>query len=128
MTEHIFILGAVDKKLVIPLLLSIVYLIIIIYEYFYPYDDSNVYIDYAGYSLGQISALFIPKILKIKKDNDKIGPKNSIKDYFFLILICILLCCIEIMTHYFEDDELCSLEGSEIIIVFIMTSLFMKYK
>ena len=72
--------------------------------------------------------MFIPKILKIKKDNDKIGPKNSIKDYFFLILICILLCGIEIMTHYFEDDELCSLEGSEIIIVFIITSLFMKYK
>ena len=60
MQNFFFIIGAVDKKLVIPLLLSIVYLILNIYEYFFPYNDSNMLIDYAGYSLGQISALIIP--------------------------------------------------------------------
>ena len=130
MQNFFFFFGAVDKKLVIPLLLSIVYLILNIYEYFFPYNDSNMFIDYAGYSLGQISALIIPKILKINKNDSESQKctKNNIKDYFFLILITLLLCLIDIISTYLADDDLCSLEGSEIIIVFIITSLFMNYK
>ena len=130
MSEHIFIIGAVDKKLVIPFLLSIVYILYNLYDYFYEYDDSIMFVDYAGNSFGQIVALIIPCIFKLKKDEDdrEKCTKENIKDYFFLILITFFYCAIEILSVYSVDDQLCSLEGSEIIIIFIMTSLFMKYK
>jgi hypothetical protein len=131
MSKHIFILGAVDKKLVIPLLLSIVYLILNIYEYYFPYNDSSMFIDYAGYSLGQISTIIIPKIFKIEKYNDEKGIKQNKRDYFFLILITFLLGVVDVVSLFFDDidsPKLCSLEGGEIFIIFIMTSIFMKYK
>ena len=134
MSRCIFILGTIDKKLLIPLLLSIVYLILNIYEYFYPANDSNIFIDYFGYSLGQISALIIPKIFKIKrntKKSEKKCAKGNIKDYFFLILIGTLLAVIQAITTIFMDKEsiqLCIAEGFQIIIIFFITLLFMKYK
>ena len=84
MSRCIFILGTIDKKLLIPLLLSIVYLILNIYEYFYPANDSNIFVDYFGYSLGQISALIIPKIFKIKR-NTKKSKKNAQKEILKII-------------------------------------------
>ena len=130
MSEHIFIIGAVDKKLVIPFLLSIVYILYNLYEYLFEYDDSIMFVDYAGNSFGQILVLIIPCIFKIRKDEEerKKCTKENIKDYFFLILISFFYCAVEILSIYFVDDALCYLEGSEIIIIFIMTSLFMKYK
>ena len=130
MSEHIFIIGAVDKKLVIPFLLSIVYILYNLCGYFYEYNDSTIFVDYTGNSFGQILVLIIPCIFKIRKDEEerKKCTKENIKDYFFLILISFFYCAVEILSIYFVDDALCYLEGSEIIIIFIMTSLFMKYK
>ena len=133
MSKCIFILGSIDKKLIIPLLLSLVYLILNIYEIFEETDDSNIYVNYVGYSFGQMSALIIPYIFKIKKSEtgSKKCTKENFKDYFFLILINVIFSAVEMVSIFFGDDDiprLCIIEGFEIIIIFSMTLLVMKYK
>ena len=136
MSECIFKLGLIDKKLLIPLLYSIL-MLFNDYVYLYPRDETNIYIEYAGNSFGEMMTMIIPYIFKIKtrKNNEKRCTKDNIKDYFFLLLIFTLLKAADIIILYFIEEEeekntyrLCIIEGIEIIIILGISLIFLKYK
>ena len=135
MSECIFKLGLIDKKLLIPLLYSIL-IILNEYIYFYQRDETNIYIEYAGNSFGGMMTIIIPYIFKIKtrKNNEKRCTKDNIKDYFFLLLIFTLLKAADIIIlNFIEEEEkntyrLCIIEGIEIIIILGISLIFLKYK
>ncbi len=75
----IFSLGAINKKLFFPLLLTLTQIIINVSDYlFKKYNiKSHQIMDSSGIGLGGMSSLFIPCILRYKKsDNEKICSKK----------------------------------------------------
>ena len=88
--KFIFSLGAINKKLFFPLLLSITQIIINISDYLYKKYNikSHQIMDSAGLGLGGMSNIFIPCIFKYKKpDNEKLCSKKNIKYMSIFIAI-----------------------------------------
>ena len=71
MVKCIFLLGIVDKKLLIPLLNSLNYIVTNIYFHFYPEDNVNIFIYYLGISIGEIMISILPYIFKYKNKGKK---------------------------------------------------------
>ena len=71
MVKCVFSLGIVDKKLLIPLLNSLNYIVTNIYFHFYPEDNVNIFIYYLGISIGekwyQFYHIFLNIKIKVKK-------------------------------------------------------------
>ena len=135
MVKFIFSLGIIDKKLLIPLLSSLDYMISNVYFHFYPEDDTNMFIYYIGYALGEIMISFLPFIFKYKnKDKkEKKCAKPNILDYLFLFLLDFLGIIAINISFYFSDDtyalkDICTMDGIQIIIILIVTAIFFKYK
>lgn len=73
MVNCIFKLGTVDKKIVLPFLMSINQVILNLIDFFYEknqVETSNV-LDSLSISLGSMSLMIIPYILKYKKPISK---------------------------------------------------------
>ena len=115
MVKCIFSLGIIDKKLIIPLLTTISYIIYFSYLENYPTDDVDVYFHYLGTSIGEIIVFFEPYIFrfKINRNNKngvkKICIKNNILDYFFFILFYSLrrMCVFYVIIFLIEIAILC---------------------
>ena len=136
----IFSLGAINKKLFFPLLLTLTQIIINVSDYlFKKYNiKSHQIMDSSGIGLGGMSSLFIPCILRYKKsDNEKICSKKNVK--YMSIFIGIYLVYYAIFTISFlttessnlDDPHINSLftrEAFEIILLTIITYIFLKYK
>ena len=86
MTNCIFSLGIIDKRLYIPLLNIISYIVICIYYYFCPEDDTNVFIFSLGCSVGEMLTILIPYIFKYKNEADKKKQKFSQKKFLKIFL------------------------------------------
>ena len=133
MVRCIFSLGIVDKKLLIPLLNSLNYIVINIYFHFYPEENVNIFIYYLGISIGEIMISLLPYIFKYKKKGKKEKKciKSNIIDYLFMLLIDLIGIILVNVTVYFSGDtinDLYSIEGIEIIFFFLVTAIFFKYK
>ena len=137
MVKCIFSLGIINKKLIAPLLTTISYAINALYFKYFPGDDVDQYFYNFGVSIGELIIFFIPYIFKYrnyyknKNAKKKKCTKNNIFDYFFLILLYLLKkFCVFFEENFYDSssDSLCTMEAFEIIIIFLITKFFMKYK
>ena len=64
-------LGDADRRLIVPFLNSINYIINNVYLHYYPEDDVNTFIYYIGVSIGEILVLLVPYILRYKNKKEK---------------------------------------------------------
>ena len=89
MKKFIFSLGIIDKKLIIPLITTIIYIVYMLYFNNYPPDVIEMLFYYFGVSIGEIITFYVPYIFNYKTTNNgnKKCTKNNIIDYFFLILL-----------------------------------------
>ena len=137
MSKCIFSLGIIDKKLIIPLLEIIIYMIYFIYESFDPSDKINILFFYFGNSIGEMITFYIPYIFKYennyktKNKKQKKCTKNNIIDYFFLLLFHLLKTICVIYEFHMDDENtsyICTMEALEIIMMCLATKFFLKYK
>ena len=133
MSKCIFSLGTIDKRLYIPLLNIINYIVIDIYYIFFPEDDVNVFIYYFGYSLGEMMTVFVPYIFKYKNGTKKIKnfTKENLIDYSIYLFLDLLIILTEDVLVYFTDDSIslmCTIRAYEIFIIVIISILILKYK
>ena len=138
--KFIFSLGAVNKRLCLPFFLSLAEIIINVSDYLFDKYEikSHQIMDSLGIGLGGMSCIFIPCILKYKKEeNEKICSKKNVK--YISIFIAMVLIYYGIFTYFslssskesINDPHVQSLftrEAFEIIIITIITFLFLKYK
>ena len=138
--KFIFSLGAVNKRLCLPFLLSLAEIIINVSDYLFDKYEikSHQIMDSLGIGLGGMSCLFIPCIFKHKKEeNEKICSKKNVK--YISIFIAMVLIYYGIFSYFslssskesINDPHVQSLftrEAFEIIIITIITYLFLKYK
>ena len=133
MKKFIFSLGIIDKKLIIPLITTIIYIIYMFYFNKYPADVIDMLFYYFGVSIGEIITFYVPYIFNYKTTNNenKKCTKNNIIDYFFLILFYTLKKICLLFEFNFEDENmnfLFIMEGFEITIICLTTKIFLKYK
>ena len=137
MVKCIFSLGTIDKKLIIPFLTIIVYMLYILCLNKFPLDDICIHFYYFGVSFGKSFTFFMLYIFnykgnyKIKNTENKKCTKNNIIDYFFLFLLNLLKNFSLHLDSVFNNDgtdSLCIMEAFEIIIICLITRFCMKYK
>ena len=135
MTNCIFSLGIIDKRLYIPLLNIISYIVICIYYYFCPEDDTNVFIFSLGCSVGEMLTILIPYIFKYKNEADKkktkIFTKKIFKDFSVYLILDLIIIIIENVIYQFEEEEVKVLFTTEVlnnIIIILVTIKMLKYK
>ena len=102
MAEFVISLGNINKKLLIPLIYIIIYIIIQIFYLYNEYNEVSLYIQGFGLSIGQILTYFIGNIIKYRSINEKKNKRSlikSIKDYLILFFIdCFYMISIIIFT------------------------------
>ena len=149
MTNFIFSLGLINKKLLLPLTYTILYLCINIYYIYVENNEVTLFIEYFGFAIGQISTFFVSntiKYIRINKKEKKINIKNYIKDFFILYLIDILFIVYRLLPYHFYSDinsnelkeekdlenkssmKLFIIDGIEIIFITLITYFILKYK
>ena len=133
MVKFFFSLGYVDRRLIIPLINSINYIISNVWFYFFPEDDVNLFFYYIGLSIGEMLVILVPYIFRFqnKSDQSAICTKPNIIDYFFLFLFDILILLYTVASYYFEDDNsfnICSFDSITITLICVLTAVFLKYK
>ena len=90
MTNFIISLGIINKKLFLPFILLLIYILFDFLDYLY--KDKNIFIVYIksfGYSIGMIMIFFINNIIKYKSNSNirqKRNKKEILKDYFLFFL------------------------------------------
>ena len=139
MSNCIFSLGNIDKKLIWIAFFSIDQIALNFMNKYYPSDKVHQIMDSYGICLGQVITLLIPKIFKIQDHIIKKGEictKQNIKYQGLLWLINLLLygnIAISSLVVSGSIDTphnaiLCTKEAVEIIILTLTTFLFLKYK
>ena len=133
MVNFIFSLGLIDKRLIIPFLNSVVYIIDNVYFYYYPDDDVNIFFYFLGFSVGEILVVTLPYIFKYKKKDkkEKKCTKENIIDYFLFLFLNLIGIIINIVIGFYDDntiDIICTTEAIEIIFICLATAIFFKYK
>ena len=76
MVKCVFSLGIIDKKLILPLLTTINYIIYILYSNKYPEDDVEILFYSFGVSIGEAITFFVPYLFKYE-NNDKTKDDNK---------------------------------------------------
>ena len=147
MAEFVISLGNINKKLLIPLIYIIIYIIIQIFYLYNEYNEVSLYIQGFGFSIGQILTYFIGNIIKYRSINEKKNKRSlikSIKDYLILFFIdCFYMIDNLIPYYFFEEntnvdeemnqdnqpiDELFIADSIEIIFLTLITFICLKYK
>ena len=102
----IIAIGKIEKKLLLPLIYSIIYALL---EIFWTYKDKNntatLIIESFGSSIGEILTVFVNIKFKYKlKRNVRFKP-NYFKDFFILFLFNILYLIVNVIGASFVEDE-----------------------
>ena len=88
MSESIIIFGEINKKLLLPVFLTLGKIILDIFNEYYPEEANNFVLDLYSISLGQIAIIFLPYILHIhnknNKSNNDLYKKKKFSHYFLL--------------------------------------------
>ena len=148
MSNFIFSLGIIGKKLLFPLFYMILYLGINIYYNSIENNEPNLFLDLFGFGTGQILTFFVSNAIKYRRTNlkkKKIHVKNYIKDFLILYVIDTIFLIKRLLPfHVFdtksnvsnegEDEEnkptgqLFIIDGIEIIFITLITYFILKYK
>ena len=88
-SKKIFISGELNKKILIPLFLSLGQVLINIFNEYYPEDSPNFILDLYSISIGQIAIIFLPYLYKIHLDINKIYIIEKRKKFLHYFLLCL---------------------------------------
>lgn len=77
MAEKIIMFGQLNKKFLLPFLLALAQMILILVNKYYPEEKKNLVFQQYEVSLGEMSIIFLPYILKIS--NKEIPKEKEIK-------------------------------------------------
>ena len=150
MARFIISLGIINKKLLIPSIYTLLYILVNIYYIDKDYNEVRIFIEALGMSIGEMSIYFTQNIFKYRRIATKKKKRNTVRQYvkdysilFFFILINILnkLSPFYIFTEdensettEVEDEdkgkyrELFLNDALEIIFISLVTYFFLKYK
>lgn len=144
MASFIFSLGIINKKLLLPFLVSINQILLNVINYFYSKNQLPTcdIMDAIAVSFGQMSILFIPLFLKYKRTTtlkEAICNKKNMKHQVILwVGNAILLALIGVSSLTANKNEsnlnnphvniLCTREAVEMIFLAIVTIFVLKYK
>ena len=147
MSNSIFILGKINKKLILPLIQIILHIFIHFYWGnfgYYGFNLARFYLEVFGYSIGEITTFFIRAFLfrnnskNIKKNTKNDNNSNYFKDYMIMFILeafyelsHLLSVSLEYETK--NEDEGTSLNlytnnSIEIILLSLITYYVLKYK
>ena len=89
MVKKIFLLGDINKKLLLPFLLAVSQILYNVHTTKFPEDESNQILESYSSCIGRIMILIIPYIYKvpINEDNQKIVKRKKCLHYFLLCFI-----------------------------------------
>ena len=90
MAEKIIIFGQLNKKFLLPFLLALAQMILIIVNKYYPEEKKNLVFQQYEVSLGEMSIIFLPYILKISSKEipkEKEIKKKKCLHYFILCFL-----------------------------------------
>ena len=142
MAKFIFSLGVLDKKIVLPFLLSLNQVLLNIIDYYYEKNEiikSNV-LDSLAISLGEMTLPIIPCLLKYKYkvvSKKNICNKKNIKYQAILAIADILLIALIAGSSLITDGSelsnphlsiMCTKEAIEMVVLAIISIIFLKYK
>ena len=152
MSNFLISLGNLNKKLLLPFIYIIVYIIVNFFYFYNEYNGAIMFLEHFGFSLGEMMTYFIVYAFKYQSTLEKKKKRSlikSFKDYFVLFLINIFYMIDYVLPYYIfrenesigekegegEDDkednpveELFITDGFEIIFITLATFLFLKYK
>ena len=135
MSNFIFKLGIIDKKLLLPVVYIIVYSLLFIYWDSKEYKEVAFYLKCFGYSIGLLLTIFVNIAFKYKsyKHRTKNNDKKYIKYYSILFLIYIFYCSSEIFSlHTEEKNESLKVlyinDSFELIFLTLITYFVLKYR
>ena len=152
MSNFFISLGNLNKKLFLPFIYIIVYIIVNFYYFYNEYNVAIMFLEHFGFSFGEMMTYFIAYSFKYQSTLEKKKKKSlikSFKDYFPLFLINIFFMIDNVFPYYIyrenesigekkgvgEDDkednpyeELFLTDGFEIIFITLLTFLLLKYK
>ena len=81
--------GELNKKIIVPLFLSLGQVLINIFNEYYPEDSPNFILDLYSISIGQIAIIFLPYLYKIHLDINKIYIIEKRKKFLHYFLLCL---------------------------------------
>ena len=97
MARFIISLGIINKKLLIPSIYTLLYILVNIYYIDKDYNEVRIFIEALGMSIGEMSIYFTQNIFKYRRIATKKKKRNTVRQYvkdysilFFFILINIL--------------------------------------
>ena len=135
MSNFIFSLGTINKKLLLPFIYIILYIFINILAGG-KNDIVTFYLSSFGQSIGQIMTYFIGRITKYESESSEKNEKlikHYKRDYFFLFLVCVFYIIsylfyysIEIVNQDGSYRELFINDALEIIFITIITAIFLR--
>jgi len=88
MSKKIIISDELNKKILIPLFLSLGQVIINVFNEYYPEEYPNFILDLYSISIGQIAIIFLPYLLKIPLNNNNDYKRHKKKKFFHYFLLC----------------------------------------
>ena len=144
MSKFIFSLGAINKKLIYPIIFIIAYSLIQIYYCFRTDSVVAWYLEGCGNSIGQILSFFVSNAVNYKKQTQKKLKrkiKNIFIDYIFIYLINAFFRVIGLLSYNMfeikdkENNEVSDIsaylflnDGLEIISLTLTTHFILKYR
>ena len=90
MSNFFISLGNLNKKLFLPFIYIIVYIIVNFYYFYNEYNVAIMFLEHFGFSFGEMMTYFIAYSFKYQSTLEKKKKKSlikSFKDYFALFLI-----------------------------------------
>ena len=150
MARFIISLGIINKKLLIPSIYTLLYILVNIYYIDEDYNEVRIFVEALGMSIGEMSIYFTQNIFKYRRIATKKKKRNTVRQYvkdysilFFFILINILnkLSPFYIFTED-ENSETTEVEDKdkgkyrelfmndalEIVFMTLVTYFLLKYK
>ena len=147
MAEKIIIFGQLNKKFLLPFLLALAQMILIIVNKYYPEEKKNLVFQQYEISLGEMSIIFLPYILKISSKEipkEKEIKKKKCLHYFILCFLFFFDMLVKIdadtadyvlkdIDYSYSDSNLFLINGFtllsiEMVVMICISKLLLKYK
>ena len=150
MARFIISLGIINKKLLIPSIYTLLYILVNIYYIDEDYNEVRIFVEALGMSIGEMSIYFTQNIFKYRRIATKKKKRNTVRQYVKYYLILFFFILINILNklspfYIFTEDEnsettevedkdkgkyreLFMNDALEIVFMTLVTYFLLKYK
>ena len=110
MARFIISFGIINKKLLIPSIYTLLYILVNIYYIDEDYNEVRIFVDALGMSIGEMSIYFTQNIFKYRRIATKKKKRNTVRQYVKYYLILFFFILINILTklspfYIYTEDE-----------------------